>query len=176
VKQAATIVALLGPSGSGKTYLARLISTSLGLRFHDAEKALLEIHGSREAFLKSKQAALADLERELRARVASSTVDWVIEASGLSDGPMLRRLQADFPLLLVKVFAPRALCVERVRQRASGSNLLSDPDEARMFHDFWVREVAPRYAFDLEVVNDGASDARIVEQIAARLTPQPRRG
>lgn len=173
------IVALIGPPGSGKTHLGLLLASSLGFDFVETEKELIERYGSREAFIADKRAALAELERSLRGRAASSAVAVVIEGTGLSDGPMLNRLRADFPCVFVEVFAPRALCVSRVQAREHGRNLSNDPEETARFHDFWLREVAPRYAFDLEVVNDGASDAAIVRAVSELVgsmsgTVQPR--
>jgi hypothetical protein len=126
--------------------------------------------------VRSKDEALAELERELRGRLASSAVPVVVEATGLSDGPMLRRLADDFPTLWIKVYAARELCVVRVQSRERGRNLSNDPEQARSFHDFWLREVAPRYAFDLELVNDGRSDAESLQALAERvkLSASPR--
>jgi shikimate kinase len=163
------LIALLGPPGAGKTHLGRRIGAVLGFAFDETEKELLERYGSREAFMRSKGEALADLERELRGRLASSTVPVVIEGTGLSDGPMLGRLAHDFPTLWVKVYAARELCVARVRDRERGRNLSNDPDQAGSFHDFWLREVAPRYAFDLELVNDGRSDAELLQALEERV-------
>lgn len=165
------IIALVGPPGSGKTYLGRLLGSSLGYDFPETEKLLLDRYGSRELFLKHKAAALTELERELRSRAESSAVPVVIEATGLSDGPMLKRFGRDLPLRLVKVYAPRDLCIARVQSRERGRNLSNDPDETSKFHDFWLREVAPRYEFDLSVVNDGTSDSRILSAVAALVTP-----
>jgi shikimate kinase len=172
----ALLIALLGPPGAGKTHLGRRMGALLGFAFGETEKELLERYGSTEAFVRHKDAALAELEREIRARLASSSVPVVIEATGLSDGPMLGRLAHDFPMLWIKVHAPRELCVARVRSRERGRNLSNDPDQTGSFHDFWLREVAPRYAFDLELVNDGRSDAELLQTLAERvkLSTSPR--
>ena len=170
------LIALLGPPGSGKTHLGRRIRASLGFAFDETEKQLLERYGSREAFVRSKDQALAELERDLRTRLASSSVPVVIEATGHSDGPMLGRIAHDFPMLWIKVYADRELCVARVRSRERGRNLSNDADQAGSFHDFWLREVAPRFAFDLELVNDGRSDADLLQALAERvkLSTSPR--
>jgi shikimate kinase len=164
------IIALIGPPGSGKTYLGHLIHSSLGCAFSETERDLIERYGSLEEFLKHKPAALAELERELRSRAESSPVPLVIESTGLSDGPMLDRLRRDFPLLLVKVWAPRDQCVERVRDREPGRNLNNDPEATAQFYDFWVREVEPRFEFDLALVNDGRCDSEVLLALSGLLS------
>ncbi len=105
----------------------------------------------------------------MRARLAASPVPVVIESTGLSDGPMLARLRRDFPVLWIKVHAPRDVCVARVQTRAAGGNLSNDPQQAGEFHDLWLREVEPRYAFDLEITSDGSPDRAFLQALAARI-------
>jgi shikimate kinase len=169
------LIVLLGPPGAGKTHLGRRIQESLGFAFRDVEQELLERYGSREAFVKDKSTALAAQERELRSRLASSPVPIILESTGLSDGPMLARLRQEFPVLWIKVDAPRELCVARVQSRPAGGNFSNDPQQAGEFHDFWRREVEPRYSFDLEVVTDGSPDAEFLDRLAERVTACPRR-
>ena len=163
------LIVLLGPPGAGKTHLGHRIHAALGFAFRDAEKELLERYGSREVFVKDKGAALAELEREIRARLASSPVPVVIESTGVSDAPMLARLRQDFDCVWIKVYAPRDLCAARVQRRAAGANFSNDARQAAEFHDFWLREVAPRYSFDLEVTNDGEPGSGVFADLAAQV-------
>ena len=168
------LIALIGPPGSGKTYLGQRIQAQLGLAFRDVERELVERYGSRASFVKDKSAALAALEGEVRERLAASPVPVVIESTGLSDGPMLVRLGQEFPVLWIKVHAPRELCVARVQSRGGGGNLSNDPQQAAEFHDFWLREVEPRYSFDLQVANDGSADGAFLLELAARVEERRR--
>ena len=169
MREGPLLIVLIGPPGAGKTHLGQRIHASLGFAFRDAEQELLARYGSSEAFVKEKGTALAALEREIRARLGASRVPVVIESTGLSDAPMLARLEQDFPVLWIKVHAPRDVCVARVKSRAAGHNFSNDPRQAAEFHDFWLREVAPRYSFDLEVVSDGSSEDAFLHALAERV-------
>jgi shikimate kinase len=159
------IIVLMGASGSGKTYIGRLLGSFPSFVFVEIERALVRRYGSRDSFIMQKEAALVEVEREVRFRAEDSSVPIVIEASGLSDGPMLRRLCQDFRVLLVKVSASRQLCIERVSTRKRGENLSNDASETGPFYDFWAREVEPLYRFDLEIESDGNDDAETSEMV-----------
>jgi shikimate kinase len=163
------LIVLIGPPGAGKTHLGQRIQTELGYAFRDVERELLERYGSRAAFVQDKSAALAALEADVRARLASSDVPVVIESTGLSDAPMLARVRQEFAVLWIKVHAPRDVCMSRVQRRAAGGNLSNDARRAGEFHDFWLREVEPCYCFDLEVENDGSPDRAFLQDLAARV-------
>jgi len=159
------ILVLLGPPGSGKTHLGERLCATLGLSFEDEEAAWVRRYGSRQTFLGSKPDALAEREQQIRARVESSTAPLVIESTGVSDQPVLESLARDFRVLLVKVIAARDTCVERVGSRPRGRHLNNAPDDAGRFHDFWMREIEPRYAFDLELATDARAESDLVQAV-----------
>ncbi|MDJ0976341.1 MAG: hypothetical protein QNJ98_17905 [Planctomycetota bacterium] len=159
------VVVLIGPPGSGKSWLGRRLRQARGWSFRETERELLAHYGSKEAFLQDKEAALAGLERELRERIAGSDTAVVFESTGLSDRALIERLRGEPGTLLVRVFAPRDVCVARVGERPPGEHLNDDPEWTGRFHDLWVREVEPTYAFDLDF--DGARGE--VERLLARV-------
>ena len=162
----APVVALVGPPGSGKTYVGHLLARQLGYAFSDVERELMERYGSREAFLEDKDEALALRESELRKTIESSHVPVVIESTGLSDRVMLEGLQSEFTVILVKLWSPSETCVARVRSRKAGSNFSNSPEDTARLHEIWMREAAPSYDFDLEMVNDGKQEREIVDGVA----------
>jgi len=161
------ILVLLGPPGSGKTHLGERLRGTLGFCFEDEEAALVRRYGSRQGFLRWKAEALAERERQIRARVESSATPVVIESTGVSDQPMLESLARDFRVVRVKVIAGRDTCVGRVRSRPDGRNLNNAPDDAERFHDRWVREIEPRYAFDLELATDARAEDDLIQAVGA---------
>jgi len=164
------LVVFLGPPGSGKSHLGELAARRFDLDYVEHEALLLGRWGSREAFIANKAAALDGIEADLRARIGRGHRTVVFESTGLSDRPMLERLATEHPIAIVRVDAPRALCVERVRSRPKGRHFEDDAESAGRFHQFWTRDVAPTWTCDLAVDNDAvAGDAVGIARTQAAL-------
>jgi hypothetical protein len=88
------VVVLLGPPGSGKSTVGAVLG-GLGLRWRDWEPMILERWGSREEFVAAKPVALPWLHDEIVHWIDSDDVLAVIETTGLSDAPLLDRLDRD---------------------------------------------------------------------------------
>ena len=169
-------VVLLGPPGSGKTHLGLRLNRELGYAYIDRERRLVEGYGSVEAFAADKAAALAAIEDELWALEGPEGPPVVVESTGVSDRLMLEGLMRRATTVLVRVDAPRRVCVDRVRRRPAGGNFNNDARFTATFHDHWCAEIAPTYAFDLVIRNDGRDLAGPVDRIRAavdRTGPDP---
>ena len=160
---------IMGPIGVGKTTLCEAIADTFGLSYTNYEHRALQLTGSREGFIANKSALLTVIEKDLRARCTASDAPIVMEASGLSDGPMLRRLAADYRVICIRLMAPASVCVARAQARQPGKNLTNSPEEVATFHAFWSREVSPQHVFALEIDNTVGPIAAHLEAIGRLL-------
>ena len=157
----------MGPPGSGKTFFGKRLAELGMARYVELEPILVERFGTGASFLANKGAALAFIAESHEAALAESGLPVAIESTGVSDRPLLEKLGARYRLLVVKVLAPKALCMERVASRARDRNLSNDVEATARFHDFWHAKIEPSYAFACAV--DGTDLDAAVRTLGALL-------
>jgi adenylate kinase family enzyme len=165
-------IVFMGPPGSGKTYLGHALARVAQSEFMEGERSLLEKYGSTENFVRHKEQALREYYGFLAQHQAANAAVVAFESTGISDRTYLRELIAARDCALIRVQAPRSICVERVMKRALGHNFEStDPGQ---FHDYWYDEVASQYSFELVAENGDGAPERALRHLtdALRLVPR----
>jgi len=161
------VVLLMGPPGSGKSFLGNRLNAHGVVSYTELEPMLMGIFGTGEDFVRRRPEAHAWIRNFYREQLAEAVLPVGIETTGLSDRPFLEELSGSHRMLYVKVATPREVCVERVRTRPGGRNINKPTDprttSAGSFYDYWHREIAPTYDFDLAV--PGTDVASAVGQI-----------
>jgi shikimate kinase len=167
-------VVLMGPPGSGKTYLGHALAAAFRVEFIEGERLLLEKYGSTENFVRHKAEALRAYYDHLAALQAERGGVFAFESTGLSDRPQLLALIEANDCALVRIAAPRELCLERVARRAAGGNFkATDPGQ---FDEYWHAEVEPKYSFELTIDNHGQDLRQTLQRLAQALCLSARGG
>lgn len=163
-------VVLMGPPGSGKSFLGNHLAAEGIVEYRELEPLLRREFGAREAFLERKHAAGAFIARSYREQLAGARLPVAIESTGISDRPILEPLLREHPVAIAHLHADRALCVERVVTRPTGRNISDTDDRERVgaFYDYWTREIAPGWSFDLTL--DGSDVELASQQLRAFLS------
>ena len=86
----------------------------------------------------------------------------------MTQRPLLLDVMEQHDVALVRVDAPKALCMERVAQRNVGREIQIKPSRCSDFFDFWTGDVALGYDFALTV--DGSDADLAIGQIRSFVT------
>ena len=162
------IIILLGPNGAGKTTIGRMLEECFHSRFVSLEEFFLERYQTLEAYRRQRPTAYGDFEAHLRALLRQPDLLIIFEEVGLSveAQTLIKNLQADYQVALVKISASEATCLKRVAQRGTDHNF---PKAPKFVSDVWARflsHAAPNYQFALEIENEQLSKNEICASFA----------
>lgn len=124
------IILLVGPKGSGKTYLASRMEDELGVGFVRVEPIWLslanELRPGSEVFDERGQDRVLGAVRT----VLDDHAAVVLESTGTAPWfpQQLAGLEAIGDMILVKVEAPMALCMDRIHQRDASTHIQVSDD------------------------------------------------
>ena len=152
-------VVLMGPPGCGKSYLGNRLKQQGMASYVEIEPLLVERFGTGQEFARNKARALAFLRQCVHEQLAERVGVVAFESTGLSDRPLLEEIQRSHRVALIKLMTPKSTCLERIGARAAGRNLSNDVAASERFWDYWHREIAPGYNFDLEIDGEDAGTA-----------------
>jgi shikimate kinase len=160
-------IVLIGPPGAGKSYLGRYLA-DLGIaHYTEFEPILVHQFGQGAQFAQNKHAALAFLREQYHQEFKNLSHVVVLESTGLSDRPIIEEIARQYRCLFVKVNTAKDVCIERVSHRQRGRNISNDVEAAQAFYDFWQKEIAPSFAFDVVVTGEYVDEA--IKQIRSAL-------
>ncbi len=132
---------------------------------------VLERWGSREAFVADKRVALPWLHDEIIRWIDCDDVVAVIESVGLSDAPLLDRLERDASAFVVRFDVTEPVAMSRVRERPQDQHLTDDVEWNgviwREFYDVVASSRRVDAAIDTEVMSADETAAQII----GRVTP-----
>ena len=162
----ARVVVLLGPPGSGKSTVGAALGR-FGLRWRDWEPTILERWGSRQGFLAEKQLALPWLHDEIIRWIESDERRAVVETTGLSDAPLLDRLDRAGMSFVARLDVSEAAAMLRVQERPRNQHLTDDVESNRAIWRAFDELVMPNRRFDAAFDTEALSAERIAAQISA---------
>jgi shikimate kinase len=152
-------IILIGPPGSGKSYLGRYLA-DLGIaHYTELEPILVRRFGRGTQFAQNKQAALAFLQEQYHQELGNTRQVVVLESTGLSDRPIIEEIARQYRCLFVRVDTTKDVCIKRVAHREHDRNISNDVEFAQTFYDFWQREIAPSFTFDVVVTGENVEEA-----------------
>jgi shikimate kinase len=155
-------VVLLGPPGSGKSTVGAALGR-LGLRWREWEPSILERWRSRDDFIAEKRTALPWLHDEIIRWIDSDRTVAVIETTGLSDAPLLDRLQGS---LVVRLDVSERVAMSRVGARQPNQHLTDDIESNRAIWRAFYEVVASSRRVDIAIDTEVTSGNRIAARIA----------
>jgi shikimate kinase len=164
------VVVLVGPPGSGKTTIGAALGR-LGLRWRDWEPMILARWGSREDFVAEKHLALPWLHDEVVRWIDSAEAPAVLETTGLSDAPLLDRLDREASAFVVRLDVTESVAMSRVRKRPQNRHLNDDLESNRTIWRAFYDGVAPNRRVDVAIDTEAMSSEQIAAQINERLAP-----
>ncbi len=142
----------MGPPGSGKSTLGAELDRQGIAAYTELEPILVGLFGRGEEFARHRPRAHEWIWDYYRRELAENPLAVVMETTGISGRDFLEEVSAEHRVLLVRLNTPRSTCIARVRTRQKGRHVNDQgDDEAGEFFDYWHRDVAPTYHFDLEV-------------------------
>lgn len=168
----ARISLLVGPKGAGKTTLALRIEAELGIPFVRVEPIWLAL-AAEKAFegpafdAEGQQRVLAEVGRRL-----SESGRAVLESTGTAPwfASFVARLRALGEVELVKVSAPRELCLERVRNRDPSAHIPVSDDRVEQINRLTEAVDLP-WSEVLENLTQADADAFIARRAGAGSSP-----
>jgi cytidylate kinase len=160
------LILLVGPKGSGKTYVGRLLETQLGVHFFHVEPYWMRYHAACAEI--GQPVHLADGIARIHPLIAEAlgTHEHVcVETTGASPEILndLLTVGEPFGLLLVKVDAPLAVCLERIAARDAAHQIPMRADDIRTVHTLSSALDLP---FDIVLDNTGWSDDALIRPFA----------
>jgi shikimate kinase len=138
-----TVVMLIGPKGSGKTHIGTVLEKRAGLKFLRVEMIWLRLGEGQDGWQAVEEAVDSCLER-------SDSV--VIESLGVTEGfeRMRASLGRRYRIRYVRVAAPPAVCLERVRGRDSRDHIAVSDEKVEEYNSIAVKVALP---WDGEICN-----------------------
>jgi adenylate kinase family enzyme len=158
------VVVLLGPPGSGKSTVGAALGR-LGLRWREWEATILERWGSRADFVAQKPIALPWLHEEIICWIDSAEVLAAIETTGLSDAPLLDRLDSRCSAFVVRLDVTEAVAMSRVEERPRKQHLTDDIESSRAIWRAFYKVVAPSRRVDVSIDTEVMSPEQIAQHI-----------
>jgi hypothetical protein len=149
----------MGPPGCGKSFLGNHLSELGVVSYVELEPILVEKFGTGPEFAANKPRAIDFIRQSYREQLADRSRVVAFESTGVTDRPHLEDLLRCHRVALVKVATAKPICLQRIAERARGRNISNDIVASDRFYYFWRDEVAPTYAFALEVKGDDVDGA-----------------
>ena len=159
--QSGEAIVLMGPFGSGKSFLGRQLREAGLADYVEMEPIVYARFANGDDF--DVEGATAFLRQTYWEQINNQTQVVALESTGVVQRPLLEALQAAFAVRLIWVRTPKAVCLERVAQRNLQAERPITPENAEQFYDFWTNDIAPSYAFALEV--DGTHAPTAIQAI-----------
>ncbi|HEY8544761.1 MAG TPA: hypothetical protein VIL36_06925 [Acidimicrobiales bacterium] len=166
--RAVDIVVLLGAPGSGKSTVGARLARD-GFRWRDWEVELLRRWGGREGFLARKDEALPVFHDEVRRWIVEDGPPAVFETTGLSDAPLLARLQDEAAAFVVRLDVGEVEALRRIAARPRDRHLTDDPSASRRVVQAFQTHVVPRITPDLVIDTTTHTPAETTTTIRAAL-------
>jgi len=162
------VVVLLGAPGSGKSAVGEELGRR-GLRWRDWELAIVERWGSRDNFVAHKSEALPMLHDDMLEWIDREGALTVIETTGLSDAPLLDRLERDREAFVVRLDVSEDEALARVAQREVNRHLSDSVDVNRTVWRAFYENVARNRKVALTIDTEAVPPSRAAALIAASL-------
>jgi shikimate kinase len=154
-------IILMGPFGSGKTYLGNRLREQGVADYVDLEPIVYSKFSDGEDF--DVAGATEFIRDHYYEQLVAGHELVAFESTGVVQRPLLLEVMAKFNIALIRLRAPKALCLDRVARRNQTSKHPVDLDKAGEFFDYWHNDIAPTYEFSLEV--DGTDVVDAIEKI-----------
>lgn len=157
------LILLIGPKGSGKSHIGRVLEARLGVHFFHVEPLWMAFHA--ECAHAGRPVEFPAGISRVHPRIAealASHQNVCVETTGASREILedLMRLADAHGLLRVKVQAPLAVCLERIRTRSQKHQIPMQEDLIRCVYELAAALELP---FERVIDNDDLSDDEIVE-------------
>jgi shikimate kinase len=173
------VVVLVGPKGSGKTHIGGLVSSALGVRFLRVEPIFLDnMRTSRLTGTARDAEGYARVAAAIEAALDGDRCVFV-EATGASDAlpAFLQDLRSRHEVLLVRIRAPLATCLERVHTRDQSAHIPVSDDRVEEIN---TRAAQVELDWDLEIDNSGPASPEVIldaiRELLARRSREPTTG
>jgi shikimate kinase len=165
-------VVLVGPKGSGKSHIGRTLERALGVLFFHVEPLWMSYYA--ECTAAGRQPTIEEGIAKVRPRIAEVIRNHphvCVETTGASPEILndLLSLCPPSQTLVVKVWAPLSLCLERIATRDPTHQIPMDSEGIRKVYELSSTAV---YTPTFTVENTGLSDADIVSSFKSALTVQ----
>jgi shikimate kinase len=161
------LLLLVGPKGAGKTFIGGVLEKRLGVRFLRVEPIFLE-NLQREPKLEG-----IDLDRrgfrtvlERLDELAASHPVLCIESTGTADWfpEYLAALRQRFHVLLIRVWTPLDICLQRIQARDASVHIPVSDDRVKEINERASKVDLP---WDLEIDNSAFRDeSRLVQTVS----------
>lgn len=160
------LILLIGPKGSGKSHIGRLLESRLGVHFFHVEPHWMSYHAACAAANQPVKLAEGIMRIHPVIADALATHEHVcIETTGASAEILddLLSFKERFGLLLVRVEAPLALCLERIAVRAPSNQIPMQEEEIRQIY---ALSTSIELTFDIVLENIDLTEEQIVRAFA----------
>jgi shikimate kinase len=155
------IYILVGPKGSGKTYIGSLLESRAGIPFLRVEDIALRVKKNRHYTDGTYvQEVFGAIEQEVRSRLETRE-ELVFESTGLTDAfaLMLRKLQGEFSVVLIRIVTDPEKCEWRVQHRDQSLHVNVSDEQVRTIN---ALAVSKAFAFAGEIHNNVATPNQII--------------
>lgn len=164
------IYLLIGQKGSGKSFIGELLDKEFGIKFIRVEDWAKQIKRDRaidnEAYLEQVFQAI---EAGIRDNLHGSD-KLVFESTGLTIyfDQMLERLQQDFRVTTIGVYADSSTCLDRVKTRDQAIHINVSDEQVLMINEK-VKE--RKFQTDFLVHNEAKTKEELIIELKSIITP-----
>ena len=161
-RQDSSVIVLVGPKGAGKSTVGRLLEESEGVLFVDVEGIFRNLADPSNVI-----AGYEQVGREVSKRLESARAVSIELTGAARETPeLLRHLRRRHAVRMVRLTAPLAVCLRRIRQRDASRHLPSSEELVRKVHA--ISEALP-WEFDITVDTSLLPAAEVAEIVADEL-------
>jgi len=160
-----TINILIGLKGSGKTYIGQLLQSEYNIPFLRVEDICLKIKADRDVFDKEYISETFNLnEKEIRHQLQSVN-ELTIESTGAASefDLMLKNLEKDFIVRLIKINTNPLICLQRVKSRDLKAHIAVSDEKVIEINKLAAQK---SYTYDLIISNEDKSDEDILNELS----------
>jgi shikimate kinase len=166
-------VLLVGPKGSGKSHIGRILERSLGVLFFHVEPLWMDYYAECKAA--GRQPSIPEGITKVHPRIADAlrTHQHVcVETTGASPEILngLLSLKHSSKTLVVRVFAPLEVCLERIAARDQTHQI---PMDAESIRKVYALSTSAALEPELTLENVALSEAEIVAKFQSVLKRNP---
>lgn len=170
------IIILMGPNGAGKTTLGHILEKYFESRFVSIEEFFLDRYSTLTEHRQQRPEAYLLFEECVRLIVKHTKSPVVFEEVGLSNEAqtLIKKLQDDFVVVLVKITASEPLCLKRVAERGGNTNFPKSGEFVSQVYRQFRDMPTSRYHFALEIENEHLTEIDICEKFSSLLSSKKR--